>query len=228
MFRAVADRHAKRRHSPNRSVPDAPSIPAILPLSLLEALRNLDTPVEDGLEVLADEMVSRRLGLSSTVAAQIRRYKDAAARAGTVEAEEQVSVLRLVGRRPDAALVFADAGRRAARYAVRAGASSAQTVLKMSPGPVRQRLARRAVRRLLLDYFRGELVPKTELPELRMAAPLSITAMPDGAACAFYGAVFGELLRSLTSFEGATVHEHCQGRGDAACIWRAHRAEGYE
>lgn len=228
MFRAVADRSYEVPPAPNGSVPNALSIPAILPLSLLEAIRNLDTPVEDGLEVLAEEMVSRRLGLSSTVAAQIARYKESTARAGTVAADELVSVFRLVGRRPDAALVFADAGRRAARYAVRAGAGSTPTALKMSPGPVRQRLARRAVRRLSREYFQGELAPKTELPELRMPAPLSITAMPDGAACAFYGAVFGELLRTLTNFEGAMVHEHCQGRGDPACIWRAHPAGGYE
>src|SRR4051794_41302665 len=65
-------------------------------------------------------MVVRRLGLSPTVAAQIQRYRGAAERDGSVELDEAVSVLRLVGRRPDAALVFADAGRRAARYATRA------------------------------------------------------------------------------------------------------------
>ena len=37
--------------------------------------------------------------------------------------DETVGVFRLVGRRPDAALVYADAGRRAARYAAR-GASA--------------------------------------------------------------------------------------------------------
>ena len=51
--------------------------PAIIPLSLLEALRNLDTPVEDGLEELAGEIVAKRLGLSGTVAAQIQRYQSA-------------------------------------------------------------------------------------------------------------------------------------------------------
>ncbi|HEU4587222.1 MAG TPA: hypothetical protein VFS11_01140 [Gemmatimonadales bacterium] len=209
-------------------MPDTPSPSAILPLSVLEAIRNLDTPVEDGLEGLADEMVSRRLGLSATVAAQITRYKEAVSRRGTVSPDEVVSVLRLVSRRPDAALAFADAGRRAARYAIRGGAGSQQTVLTVSPGPIRSRLARRAVRRLLRDYFQGELVPKTEIPELRMPAPLSIAAVPDGAACGFYGAAFGELLRMLTGFEGATVHELCRGRGDSACIWRAHRAGGYE
>ncbi len=49
------------------------AIPTIIPMSLLEALRNLDTPVEDGLEELAGEIVNKRLGLSQTVAAQIAR-----------------------------------------------------------------------------------------------------------------------------------------------------------
>ena len=100
-------------------MPTPAAVPALLPLSLLEAIRNLDTPVEDGLDELAEEIVVRRLGLSPTVAAQIQRYRAAAERDGTVELDEVVSVIRLVSRRPDAGLVFADAGRRAARYAAR-------------------------------------------------------------------------------------------------------------
>ena len=50
-------------------------IPAFIPLSLLEAIRNLDTPLEDGLDELSPEIVSKRLGLSPTVAAQIERYR---------------------------------------------------------------------------------------------------------------------------------------------------------
>jgi hypothetical protein len=107
--------------TPAPPLPTPPTVPAILPLSLLEAIRNLDTPVEDGLEELAEEIVVRRLGLSPTVAAQIQRYRQAAEREGRVYLDEAVSVLRLVGRRPDAPLVFADGGRRAARYAARGG-----------------------------------------------------------------------------------------------------------
>ncbi|HJX88762.1 MAG TPA: hypothetical protein VJ277_14440, partial [Gemmatimonadales bacterium] len=84
------------------TVSTSTAVPALIPLSLLEAIRNLDTPVEDGLEELAEEMVVRRLGLSPTVAAQIQRYRTAAERDGSVELDEAVSVLRLVGRRPDA------------------------------------------------------------------------------------------------------------------------------
>ena len=65
-------------------MPDAPTSPAVLPLSLLEAVRNLDTPVDDGLELLAEEIAARRLGLSNTVAAQIARYRQTAERNGGV------------------------------------------------------------------------------------------------------------------------------------------------
>jgi hypothetical protein len=208
-------------------VPDSTPTPAYLPLSLLEALRNLDTPVEDGLEVLAKDIVSRRLGLSDTVAAQIERYRQAALREGTVTDDELVSVLRLVGRRPDAPLVFADAGRRAARYAVRTR-GGARALVRVSPSALGRRLARRAVRTISASCFRGELLGKAGEVEVRMSRPLSISAIPDGSACAFYGAAYGELLRSLVSFEGTMVHERCEGRGDPACVWRAQRAGDYE
>ena len=56
----------------------ADAVHAILPLSLLEAMRNLDTPIDDGLAELAGEMVAKRLGLSTTVASQIERYRQTA------------------------------------------------------------------------------------------------------------------------------------------------------
>jgi hypothetical protein len=225
MFRRVPWFWTRPRHYP--PVPDSPPIPAFLPLSLLEALRNLDTPVEDGLEILAKDIVSRRLGLSDTVAAQIERYRQALGREGSVADDELVSVLRLVGRRPDAPLVFADAGRRAARYAVRAR-GGARALVRVSPSALGQHLARRAVRQISQASFRGELMGKGPDLEVRMSRPLSISAIPDGGACAFYGAAYGELLRSLVNFEGTMVHERCEGRGDQACVWRAQRAGDYE
>ena len=125
-----------------------PSVPALIPLSLLEAIRNLDTPVEDGLDELAEEIMVRRLGLSSTVAAQIQRYRLSAAKGLGVDLDETVSVFRLVARRPDAALVFADAGRRAARYAAKKRGRSSRTLAKLSPRSLARRLALRSVARL--------------------------------------------------------------------------------
>ena len=66
--RLLCDRH----HMTARS-----TVPALIPLSLLQALRNLDAPLDDGLEELASEMVAKRFGLSETVAAQIERYEEA-------------------------------------------------------------------------------------------------------------------------------------------------------
>lgn len=195
-------------------------VPALIPLSLLEAIRKLDTP-EDELEDLADEVVTRRLGLSQTVAAQIQRYRQTAERDGTVPADEAISVLRLVGRRADAALAFEDAGRRATRYAVGSRARRTRVLLKLLPGPLRRRLARRAVARVARGVFGGELRPRTQEPEVRMPAPLSVHALTDGGACLFYGSAYGELLRALTEFEGVMAHERCRARGDEACLWRA-------
>jgi bacteriochlorophyll 4-vinyl reductase len=209
-------------------VPTPTAVPALLPLSLLEAIRNLDTPVEDGLDELAEEIVVRRLGLSPTVAAQIQRYHVAAEREGTVELDEVVSVLRLVSRRPDAALVFADAGRRAARYAARSRGRSARTLARMSPAGLGRRVSLRAAARLARQIFGGDLRVPAHDTEVRMSDPLSILAVPDGAACAFYGAAYGELLRKLTAFEGAMLHERCRSRGDDACVWRSAAAEVYE
>jgi hypothetical protein len=206
----------------------SPTVPALIPLSLLEAIRNLDTPVEDGLEELAEEIVVRRLGLSPTVAAQIQRYRQTADRSGGVELDEVVSVLRLVGRRPDARLVFADAGRRAARYSARAGAGSARTFARVSPSRLRERISIRACARLAREFFRGDLRARAGTTEVRMSDSLSILAHPDGAACAYYGSAYGELLRLLGGFEGAMVHERCQARGDEACLWRSVAAEVYE
>src|SRR5229473_311289 len=92
---------------------------SILPLAVLEAIRNLDTPVEDGLAEFADELLVKRLGLSSTVAMQLAQYETLVRRDARVDPAHVEALLRLVGRRPDADLVFSDAGRRAARRAVR-------------------------------------------------------------------------------------------------------------
>ena len=205
-----------------------PTAAALIPLSLLEALRNLDTPVEDGMDELAEEIAVRRLGLSPTVAAQIQRYRQAAERGGTVDTDEVLSVLRLIGRRPDAALVFADAGRRAARYAARSRGRPSRTLARLSPQGVARRLALRGVSRLARVVFDAEVSGQEGTIEIRMTAPLSIVAAPGGEACLFYGSAYQELLRGMTGFEGALLHEGCLSRGEPDCLWRTAEAEVYE
>ncbi|MFL5519722.1 MAG: hypothetical protein ACJ8B6_02215 [Gemmatimonadales bacterium] len=204
----------------------APTIPALVPLSLLEALRNLDTPLEDGLPELSPEVVAKRLGLSGTVAAQIERYQEGMEREEPVPRAEAVGVFRLVGRRPDAALAFADAGRRAARHAAR-GAGSAHALARVAPAGFTRTLGLRAARKVASKRFEAELRAAGAVIEARIASSLSIEALPDGGACTYFGALFAELLRCLGGFEGAMTHDRCRARGDQLCAWRWAEAEGY-
>lgn len=217
MFRAVRGPLTDTIHA----VTDAPTVHAIIPLSLLEALRNLDTPVEDGLEELAGEIVSKRLGLSPTVAAQIARYQQTVRGSGKVDTEEALAVFRLAGRRPDAALVFADAGRRAARLGARQAPVVLRGLRRLIPGGLGRRFGRRLAARTARSILSAELGLGTNGVEGRVAMSLAIRAMPEGQGCGFYGAAFGELLRVLTGFEGAMVHDRCRGRGGESCHWRA-------
>jgi hypothetical protein len=208
-------------------VTPAGDTPAIVPQSLLEALRNLDTPVEDGFEEVAGEIVAKRFGLSSTVAAQIQRYQAAHRRGTPVPLEETVAVFRLIGRRPDAALLYADAGRRAARYAARGVAFPVRVLLGVAPGSVRRRVGAGAAVRVARRTFAASLVVRGRSADAVIAHSLSLLALPDGGACSYYGAALAELLRALTGFEGAMIHARCRGRGDDTCRWQAAAAEGY-
>jgi len=197
-------------------------------MSLLEALRNLDTPVEDGLEELAGEMVNKRLGLSATVAAQITRYQEAVRRGEPVSLDEAVSVFRLAGRRSDSQLVFADAGRRAARYAAKASPGFSRAAAQVLPGGLGRAAGAKAASGAARKVLGVELTVGESGAEGQVGKPLSITALPDGSGCSFYGAALAELLRVLTGFEGAMVHESCRARGDEVCRWRATAVGGYD
>lgn len=205
----------------------AAETPALVPLSLLEALRNLDTPVEDGLEEVAGEVVAKRFGLSATVAAQIHRYQAAHRRGTAVPRADTVAVFRLVSRRPDAALVYADAGRRAARYAARGTSLPTRMALAASPRFLRRWIGGRAAARVARNTFAASLAVDGRAATALVPDPLSLLAAPDGRACSYYGAALAELLRILSGFEGAMVHERCRGRGGDACRWQAAAAEGY-
>jgi predicted hydrocarbon binding protein len=182
---------------------------SIVPLAVLEAVKNLDTPVEDGLTEFAEELLAKRLGLSPTVAMQLAEYEQLVRRDARVDSGHVEALLRLVGRRPDADLVFADAGRRAARRAVRR--LFALTRL------FRFSAARRAARAVLgADLAREHHLPVALVPD-----PIAINATPDGSACGFYGAAFAELLRLLVGYEGAMLHTRCRATGAEQCEWRA-------
>jgi predicted hydrocarbon binding protein len=182
---------------------------SIVPLAVLEAVKNLDTPVEDGLTEFAEELLVKRLGLSATVTMQLAEFEQLVRKDARVEPSHVEALLRLVGRRPDADLVFADAGRRAARRAVK----------RMSW--VSRLFGHRAARRAARTVLGADLAREQRLPVARVSDPIAIQATPDGAACGFYGAGLVELLRLLVGYEGAMVHVDCRARGGTRCEWRA-------
>src|ERR671939_867573 len=99
---------------------DSPTVDALLPLSLLEAVRTVDTPSTPEGEYDAEfvaELRNKRLGLSDTVYSQIRRYTEAVKRRQRPQHEEAVALARLIGRPPDAGAVFRAAGRYLAQEA---------------------------------------------------------------------------------------------------------------
>jgi len=190
---------------------------SIVPLAVLEAVRNLDTPVEDGLSEFAEELLAKRLGLSHTVAMQLAQYETMVRRDDRAEAAHVEALLRLVGRRPDADLVFADAGRRAARRAVRRLLGVSRLAARAAPRVFGYAAARRAARAV----FEGELRRERDVPVARVRDAIAVNATPDGAACTLYGTGFAELLRLLVGFEGVMLHVACRATGGDRCEWRA-------
>ena len=198
------------------------TVNAIVPLALLEAIRNLDTPLDDGLPAeFAAEAFTKRLGLSSTVAAQIDRYREMADRRTGVPEEEAVQVFRLVGRRSDATLVYADAGRRAARLAASRYGGVPRAWARLVPKGPRRRLGVRAAKRMLARAFGLELAPDRAAPSLQLSDSLASRAGFEGNGCYFYAALVGETLRVASGFEGSMIHERCRARGDDGCRWKA-------
>lgn len=206
----------------------SPSVPALIPLALLEAVQNIDTPPDDGLGALAEELAAKRFGLSPTVAAQVARYRQQANGGAEVSEDEAVAVFRLVGRRPDAALVYADAGRRAARSAARRLNVARRATLAVTPGRFGVAMALNATSQLAQRWLLANLIV-TE-GHLRCSADnsLALRARDDGVGCQFYSAAFAELLRQVGKLEWSVIHETCIGRGDRHCVWRAMRTETIE
>ena len=193
---------------------------AIIPLALFEAIRLLDLPTDDGLGEFHDEFEAKRLGTNRAVAAQITRYAALVQSGKRVDAEEVAAVMRLAGRRADARLVFADAGRRAGRM----GAVEVSQLLRLGRRALpfgREAMGLALARRAAAQVFGVRVVREANgVVAASMEDPVAIRATPDGAACGFFGSGVAELLRTFTRFDGALLHVSCRGRGDRDCRWR--------
>ena len=124
------------------------TVDALLPLSLLEAVRDVDTP-EGVLEAeFVDELRNKRFGLSDTVYTQIKRYSEAVRKNQRTAQDEAVALARLIGRRPDAEAVLRAAGRYLAHEAYHTVPALTRTMVRVLPSFLSRPMALRRVRRL--------------------------------------------------------------------------------
>jgi hypothetical protein len=182
-------------------------------LAVLEAVRRLDQQGPEGIEDY------RKLGASSTVSAQIQRYRELVRVGGTIEASEVAQLFRLVGRRPDASLVFCDAGRGAAREALRRTPRRVRLLRGFVPGAARRRLGIFAASRIAASVFGVVLSAHAERGLVAAGQTPSVIVDSEGVGCVFFGAALAEVLRSHIDFDGAMLHDSCRARGDEACTW---------
>lgn len=197
-----------------------PAIDAAVPLALLESVRALDLPAADLDTELVHELRNKRFGLSDTVYHQIRRYQESVRRQQPVPYDEALALARLVGRRPDADIVFRDAGRRVARAGLETLSAASRRAARSLPRAVGRPLALRHLRMLARRFLGGSIERQGSTLLLDIASPVTADAAPHAAGCGFFEAALRELLLGLTGDDHAVQSVMCRSRGDASCQWR--------
>lgn len=197
------------------------TVDALLPLAFLEAVRLVDAPDGDLEAELVPELRNKRLGLSETVYAQVRRYNEAMRRGQRIAFDEAVALARLVGRRADAEVVFRSAGRYIANQAFDRIAPTTRSVLRILPGMLARPIALGQIRRISERYLQGEVRRVGSSVMLQVAGSVTLETGPRQSGCTFYEATLRELLRLLVDGAGAVDHVRCASRGEGTCEWRA-------
>ncbi len=197
------------------------TVDPLLPLSLLEAVRTVDLPTGELDTEFVHELRNKRLGLSDTVLAQIKRYADAVKRNQRPTFDEAVALAKLIGRRPDAEAVFREAGRGLARQAYKTISPMTRRLMLLLPAILARPIALRHARRVSARYLAGAVrrVGSTILLEVRESVTLDVA--PRQAGCAYYEAALRELMQLLVGGVGAVDQVRCASRGERTCEWRA-------
>lgn len=199
----------------------AETVDALLPLSFLEAVRNIDSPVEDFEAELVGDLRNKRLGLSETVYMQIRRFNDAVKRGQRASLDEAMGLARLLGRRPDAEAVFRVAGRHLANESYRTIGVIARRMMRLLPNFLARPIALGHSRRIARRYLNGRISRVGAHVYLEVDHSVTQDSAPRSVGCTYYEASLKELLRLLVNSVGAVEHVRCATRGEGACAWRA-------
>ena len=197
------------------------TVDALLPLAFLEAVRTVDAPDDDRDAEYVPELRNKKLGLSDTVFAQVQRYAESVRRGHRIPYDEAAALARLVGRRPDAEVVFRSAGRYLAGEAFLRIAAPTRAILRLLPNVMSRPLALRHIRRISQRFLNGEVTRVGSSLLLSVSPSVTRDAGPRQTGCAFYEATLRELLRMLVDGAGAVEHMRCESRGEGKCAWRA-------
>jgi predicted hydrocarbon binding protein len=193
---------------------------AIVPLSLLEAVRSVDIPEGDDVEYVQEHR-NKRLGLSDTVIAQIRRYKDAMKRNQPIAVHEASGIARLIGRRADAEGIFVRAGTIVAGRMYQLISATTRHVIHILPGFLARPLAFRQLKRAAEKYFGASVRRVGASIVFGVQDSVTYGTAPKAIGCQYYESALREMLKLLVNGGGMIDHVHCRERGEDICEWRA-------
>ncbi len=196
-------------------------VDARLPLALLRAIQQLDTPGEALPHEHLSSFFPGRLGLSDVVGRQIRHFQRLVRIRRRVAEEEVGALLELISRRADAGAVFDAAGRELAASHFRGPLRGLRGLARRMPVRLRRRLALQALRSAHQAFLAAsDVAVEPASLEIRAIAPLTARAGAYGAACRLYSALTAGLLDLSGLGQRQVAHPECQRRGDARCTWR--------
>lgn len=197
------------------------TVDALLPLSLLEAVRNVDTPIDQFDAEYVDELRNKRLGLSDTIYAQIKRHTEAVRKGQRTGQEESIALAKLIGRRADAEAIFRAAGRIMARQSYRTISPVTRKLMRLLPSAMARPLAFRHARKIASRYLGGNVRKVGSFLMVDVPRSVTLNTAPGSIGCTYYESALRELLLRLIGSIGAVEHVRCESRSEGTCEWRA-------
>ena len=197
------------------------TVDALLPLSLLEAVRNVDTPADSFEAEYVDELRNKRLGLSDTIYSQIRRHTEAVKRNKRIPQEEAIALAKLIGRRPDAEAIFRAAGKYLARESYFTISPVTRRMMRLLPAAMARPIAFKRAKRITSRYLNASVRRVGNFLLLEVPRSVTLDTAPSGIGCVYYESTIKELLRMLIGSIGSVEHVRCESRGEGTCEWRA-------
>ena len=197
------------------------TVNARIPLSLLEAIRRIDTPEDPADTEYVAELRNKRLGLSDTVYTQIRRYNDAMKRGQRIPFAEAQGLGTLIGRRPDAEDLFRNAGHILAAEVYESISPTTRGTIKTAPGFMSRPMALKQIRQVAEKFLEGSLERTGSFLSLKITESVTVNGAPKSAGCVFYETAFRDILKMLIDAGDNVDHVHCAQRGEGFCEWRA-------